>query len=85
MSWFSASSIYDATRWAIYYDFGYAGNNSSLPGETKSKVLNGMGVGFRINCPEGFTVRVDMAWPLGGDKASDGDWFRSYIKVATQF
>lgn len=80
----SKSTFYQATRFVAFYDLGAIYNNKKLPGERKSKFLNGYGFGFRFDLPENFSTRIEFATPLGSDP-SDGKEFHTYFGITAKY
>jgi hemolysin activation/secretion protein len=58
------STFYDATRFVIFYDVGYAGLHSPIAGEAPSETWQDIGYGIRFNLLEDFSARVEVAYPL---------------------
>jgi len=81
---FSQAKLYDATRLAVFYDWGTATLRSVEPGEQKNANLSSVGWGVRYDLPESFSVRMDMAWPLD-DEPSDGNSVHTWVKVSKEF
>ena len=80
----SKSTFYDATRIAVFYDYGRANIRNASSGEQDSDLLRSAGVGFRFNLPEDFYVRVDTAWALDRTP-SDGNNARTWFQVSKEF
>ncbi len=78
------STLYNALKFALFYDWGYARLKNPQAGEGKSATLRGAGFGFRFNLPEDFSVRADLAWPLG-KTPSDEDHFHPWLSVSKEF
>ena len=81
---FSKAKLYDATRLAVFYDWGTTSFRSVDPGELKNSNLSSVGWGVRYDLPEDFSVRMDMAWPLD-DTPSDGKNVHTWVKVSKEF
>ena len=81
---FSQSTVYDASRVVLFYDWATTHLNKLLPGDRKHQTLRGWGFGFRFNLPEDFSLRVETAYSLGR-KPSDEDHRRTYFSVTKKF
>jgi len=81
---FSQAKFYDALRLAVFYDWGWVKLRNPQAGERRQDTLRSAGCGLRLNLPEDFSVRVDLAWPLDR-MPSDGDHFHPWVSVSKQF
>jgi hemolysin activation/secretion protein len=81
---FSHGKLYDAVRFALFYDWANARLRRPTGTQEKNKTLSSAGCGFRFNLPEDFSVRVDMAWPLD-NMPSDGDRLHTWVQVSKTF
>jgi len=81
---FSKANLYNALKLFIFYDWGRAVLKSPYAGREKSRGLKSIGCGFRMNLPEGFSLRVDLGWPLS-IMPRDGDHFHKWIGVSKDF
>ncbi len=81
---FSRAKLYDALRFAVFYDWAYAHLRRPSATESKDKTLRGAGVGFRFNLPEDFSVRVDIAWALD-NLPSDRRGMHPWVQVSKSF
>jgi hemolysin activation/secretion protein len=81
---FSKAKLYDATRLAIFYDWGTTSFREVAPGDIKNSNLSSVGWGVRYDLPESFSVRMDMAWPLD-NTPSDGKNVHTWVKVSKEF
>ena len=60
----SKSTFYDATRFVIFYDVGYASLHDPIGTNAPDKTLQGVGYGIRFNLLENFSSRLEVAYPL---------------------
>jgi hemolysin activation/secretion protein len=60
----SKSTFYDATRFVVFYDVGYASLHSPTGVGESSETLQSLGYGIRFNLLENFSARVEVAYPL---------------------
>jgi hemolysin activation/secretion protein len=60
----SKSTFYDATRFVVFYDVGYASLHSPTGADEPSETLQSVGYGIRFNLLENFSARVEVAYPL---------------------
>jgi hemolysin activation/secretion protein len=81
----SKAKLYDALRFAAFYDIGQSRLRNPQAGEEKHTTLRGYGVGLRFNLPEDLSLRVDLAWPLGGRNPSDDERFHPWFEFSKQF
>ena len=81
---FSRAKMYDALRFAMFYDWANARLRRPSATEEKDKTLRGAGWGVRFNLPENFSIRFDMAWPLD-NTPSDSDHMHPWIQVSKGF
>ncbi len=81
---FSKAAFYDAFKVAMFYDWGWARLRNPQAGERKEGTLRSAGLGFRLNLPENFSLRADLAWSLG-KKPSDGDNFHPWLSISKEF
>jgi len=75
---FSKATWYDALRLAAFYDWGHVTLRNPQAGEPKNRSLGSIGCGLRMNLPENFSLRLDLAWAVQG-RSSDGGsqlWFQ---------
>jgi hemolysin activation/secretion protein len=80
----SKAKFYDAFRAAVFYDWGWAQLHHPQAGESKNETLRGAGIGFRFNLPENFSIRADLAWPLGRTP-SDNNHVHPWLAVSKEF
>lgn len=82
---FSKATVYDALRVTPFFDIAQVRLKRPQPGEEKYKTLRGVGCGFRLNLPENFSVRYDIAWPVESNKPSDEKSPHAWIEVTKTF
>lgn len=81
---FSKAKFYDAFRVAAFYDWANTRLRRPTATESENQTLRGWGCGARFNLPEGFSLRVDLGWPL--DKTpSDSDHLHTWTQVSKDF
>ena len=78
------ANVYDAPRLAVFYDWADAQLRAPAANEARSKSLSGVGCGVRVDLPEGFILRVDVAWSLD-DKPSDNSHAHTWVKISKSF
>ena len=81
---FSKAKVYDALRIVTFYDWSNTRLIRPTATEEKSTTLRGAGCGVRINLPEDFAFRVEVAWPLDRTP-SDGDNVRTWGEITKSF
>ena len=81
---FSKAKVYDAVRIVTFYDWSNTRLIRPTATEEKSTTLRGAGCGIRVNLPEDFAFRVEVAWPLDRTP-SDGDNVRTWGEVTKSF
>jgi len=81
---FSKAKFYDTLKFALFYDWGWAKLRQPQAGERREDTLRSFGCGLRLNLPEDFSIRADLAWPLDRTP-SDGDHFHPWFSVSKQF
>lgn len=81
---FSTGKIYDTFRIISFYDWANARLRRPTGTEQKTRTLRAAGCGLRINLPENFSVRVEVAWPLD-NTPSDGDNVHTWTEVSKTF
>jgi hemolysin activation/secretion protein len=75
--------LYDAMKWAVFYDWGFTKLRRPQAGESKTRTLRSFGCGYRFNLPRNFYFRADFGWPL--DKTpSDNDHFHPWLSVTKE-
>jgi len=81
---YSKAKLYDAVRFALFYDWANAHLRRPLSTATsteeKNKTLRSFGCGLRFNLPEDLSFKVDFAWPLDS-LPSDGH----HLHILAQF
>lgn len=82
---FSKAKLYDALKLALFYDWANARLKRPSATEEKNKTLSSGGWGLRLNLPEDFSLRLDMAWPLTRHMSSDGDHAHTWVQVSKNF
>ncbi len=80
----SKAKLYDALRFAAFYDWGNTRLRRTLAGEEKQKTLSSAGCGIRFNLPENFSARIDFAWPLDR-MPSDENHLHTWLQVSKEF
>lgn len=81
---FSSAKLYDAFRFAMFYDWASTRLRRPIGTEQKNRTLRGVGWGFRFNLPEDFSVRVDFGWPLD-NMPSDEHHLHTWAKISKDF
>jgi hemolysin activation/secretion protein len=81
---FSKATFHEAFKLALFYDWGWAQLHRPQPEERKEGTLSGAGIGFRLNLPENFSLRADLAWSLS-KKPSDDDNFHPWLSISKEF
>ena len=72
-------------QFGAYYDFATGTRNHALANERDTATLKGIG-GFIEFQPFGkFQARFDLAFPKGGDEATNGDSFQLYVNLGRIF
>ncbi|MCX5700107.1 MAG: hypothetical protein NTZ63_00990 [Candidatus Omnitrophica bacterium] len=64
--------LMDAIQFVYFLDAGEGHLNNAVVGEISKAFLVGTGFGFRFDLYEHLRGRVDVGFPVGGDKPSDG-------------
>ena len=72
-------------EFAAFIDTGEGIRDKPAPGEQKSEVLSGGGVGLRLSQPNWGSVRIDVAWPISNPNPADGKEPRYYVSAAIHF
>lgn len=80
----SKAKLYDALRFAGFYDWGNTRLRRPIGTEEKNKTLRSAGCGIRLNLPEDFSIRVDLAWPLD-NTPSDSDHLHAWASASKTF
>ena len=81
---FSKAKLYKALKLFIFYDWGRAVLKSPYAGREKVRGIKSIGCGLRMTLPEGFSLRVDLGWPLS-IMPKDGDHFHPWFGVSKDF
>ncbi len=81
---FSSAKLYDALRFAVFYDLGTTHLYRPGAGEQKNDTLRSVGCGVRFNLPEDFSIRVDLGWPLDRTP-SDSDHLHTWVMASKNF
>ncbi len=81
---FSRAKLYDAFRFAMFYDWANTRLRRPSATEEKNKTLRSVGWGFRFNLPEDFSIRVDIAWALD-NLPSDRRGMHPWVQVSKSF
>lgn len=81
---FSKAKIRDALRFIAFYDWSNTRLYRPTAREETSDTLRGTGCGLRINLPEDFSLRVEVAWPLDRTP-SDSDNVRTLTEISKSF
>jgi len=82
---YAKTTLYDATRLLVFYDYGNATYLKSYPGrEKKCAQLSDFGWGVRFNLPRYLTFKLDIAYPVG-HRPSDGKSQRVWMSVTANF
>lgn len=81
---FSKAKLYDAVRFSGFYDWGSVQLRNPQAGEFKSRFIDSLGCGLRVNLPEDFFLRVDFAWGLNGTP-SDGKDEHTWMQITKEF
>lgn len=78
---FSKAKFYKALKFFIFYDWGEARVKSPEGEREGKKTIRSIGCGARLNLPEGFSLRVDLGWPLDFIP-SDDDHFHPWVGIS---
>lgn len=81
---FSKAKLYDALRFAVFYDLGTTILHRPGAGEQKNDTLRSAGFGVRFNLPEDFSIRIDLGWPLDRTP-SDSDHLHTWLMASKNF
>ena len=57
----------------------------NLMDDEGKETLRSAGCGFTLNLPEGWSVRLDMGWPLTGKMPMDGKHYHQWLRVTKTF
>ena len=79
----SKSTLYDAIRLVGFYDMGYARINNPLATDKQNRTIQGYGYGVRVNLPEDFFFRLDIAYRV--DSKAQWNSANTYIDVGKKF
>jgi len=60
----SKSTFYDAARFVVFYDVGYAGLHDPIGTEISNRTFQSVGYGIRFNLVENFSSRIEVAYPI---------------------
>ncbi|MDE2028579.1 MAG: ShlB/FhaC/HecB family hemolysin secretion/activation protein, partial [Candidatus Omnitrophica bacterium] len=82
---FSTVSLYDATRFVAFYDWGHVNLRNPQAGEPKNRSLGSAGCGVRFDLPENFSLRVEIGWPVQGVPTSDHRHAHLWLQVIKEF
>jgi hemolysin activation/secretion protein len=81
---FSKARLYDSIRLVTFYDWANARLRKPAAGEQKDRTLRSIGYGIRIIMPDGFSARIEFAWPLD-NMPSDGHHMHSWTEISKSF
>jgi len=81
---FSRAKFYNALRLFVFYDWGNARLKSAYGGREDQRTIRSVGCGFRFNLPEGFSMRLDVGWPLDFTP-SDDDHAHLWASISKDF
>ncbi len=81
---FSKAKLYDALRFAVFYDWGHVSLRDPQPGDVKDRILDSYGCGLRFTLPENFFIRLDFAWPVTG-RPSDHEGEHTWLQLTKEF
>jgi hemolysin activation/secretion protein len=81
---FSNARLYDSIRLVTFYDWATARLRKPAAGEQKNRTLRSIGYGIRVIMPNGFSARVEFAWPLD-NTPSDGHHLHSWTEISKSF
>lgn len=81
---YTKTTLYDATRFVGFFDWGLINNRRPQVGEPSSKSLYGFGGGVRFDVPGLNSTALDLAYGCAG-KPSDNDRFKIYISTRIFF
>jgi hemolysin activation/secretion protein len=80
----SKGMIYDALRFAVFYDCGKVAFRNPAADERKTRALSDYGIGVRYDLPENFSARIDVAWPMNATTSDNAD-FHTWFKISKDF
>lgn len=82
---FVGKEIRDVVRVAGFYDYGRAYLEKPQAGEKKRYSIAGAGAGVRLDLGHNLNVKVDVGFPVSGEKSSEGDEAVTYFQVFKKF
>ncbi len=68
-----------------FVDHGEVFLINSLSGENKNNEISSAGAGFRLDLGSGFILKMDVGFPIGGSKPSDGSAAIGHFYVSKVF
>ena len=66
----------------VFIDYGKVYSKHPLPGESRDEEIAGAGVGMRVSLGEDFFFKIDVGFPVGGKRPSDGSNSRVYFRLS---
>lgn len=68
-----------------FFDMGQVFTKKPQANEDKKNFICGSGFGIRINYLNNYSVRLDVGFPIGGKKPSDGSTATTYVQVMAKY
>lgn len=82
---FVHKNVKDVVRIAGFFDYGQTHLKNPQVGEKKSHSIAGAGAGLRFDFGQNLNAKLDVGFPVSGDKSSDGDDAVAYLQVFKKF